>query len=388
MSATPDLASDHASRLLAAIVASSDDAIISKTVDGVVTSWNGGAERIFGYRAEEMIGAPINRLAVPGQEAEMPDILQRLRRGERVDHFETRRRRKDGAIVLVSLTVSPILDESGAIIGASKVARDITAQRAGEEALRQAHERLREQQIELLHAARLSELGQMAATMAHEVNQPLSAIVNYLRGGQNLIETLGPAALPRVADALQRASDQALRAGEVVRRLRAFARRDEGEQTAQSLNQMLEDAAALATLDAGQRGVTVSRTGPVPQDLVMADRIEVQQVLLNLIRNALDAMEERPRRELKLSAARDGDMFEVAVADTGCGLTSAVRERLFEPFVSTKPQGVGIGLSICKRIIEGHGGAFWANDNPDGGATFHFTLRAAQKAAINGFSPA
>lgn len=366
-----------AERLLAAIVESSDDAIISKTIDGVITSWNGGAERIFGYAADEMIGQSITRLAVPGREDEMPQILARIRRGERVDHFQTARRHKDGSIVLISLTVSPILDEEGRVIGASKVARDVTAAHKAEAALRQAEARLQEQHRALLHAARLGELGQMAATLAHEINQPLSAVTNYLRGSQRLLSLDPLGNQPRIEDALRRAADQAIRAGDVIRRLRSFAKPSVGRQGPVSIREILEDAASLATIDARQRGVNISLNNLPPEALVIADRIEIQQVLLNLIRNALEAMEGQARRELRLGAATALEMTEVAVSDTGPGLAQEVREHLFEPFVTTKVDGMGIGLSICRSIVENHGGRFWAEDNSEGGTTFRFTLMAA-----------
>ena len=366
-----------AERLLAAIVESSDDAIISKTIDGVITSWNGGAERIFGYAADEMIGRSITRLAVPGREDEMPQILARIRRGERVDHFQTARRHKDGSIVLISLTVSPILDEEGRVIGASKVARDVTAAHKAEAALRQAEARLQEQHRALLHATRLGELGQMAATLAHEINQPLSAVTNYLRGSQRLLSLDPLGNQPRIEDALRRAADQAIRAGDVIRRLRSFAKPSVGRQAPVSIREILEDAASLATIDARQRGVNISLNNLPPEALVIADRIEIQQVLLNLIRNALEAMEGQARRELRLGAATALEMTEVAVSDTGPGLAQEVREHLFEPFVTTKVDGMGIGLSICRSIVENHGGRFWAEDNSEGGTTFRFTLMAA-----------
>jgi len=360
--------------LMAALVASSDDAIISKTVDGVVTSWNRGAERLLGYTAAEMIGAPIALLALPGRESEMPDLLARLRKGERIEHFETARRHKDGSTVFVSLTVSPIHDEDGRVVGASKVARDVTAARISAEALQSARTRLEEQHRELLHAARLGEMGQMAATLAHEINQPLSAIINYLHAGQTLL-SVAEVDRPMLGEALQRASDQAVRTAEVVRRLRTFAKPNEGRLQAESITEILQDATALAAIDAGRRGVAVRLAPNGQSHLVVADRIEIQQVLLNLIRNALEAMEGQPDRELSLSTSDVSEMVEVAVADTGTGLLPAVRERLFQPFVTSKDNGMGIGLSVSRKIVEAHGGRLWAEDRQDGGAVFRFTLR-------------
>lgn len=366
--------------LLASIVASSDDAIISKTIEGVVTSWNAGAERIFGYSAAEIVGQPISRLAAPGREHEMPALLERLVRGERVEHFETLRRHKDGSNVLVSLTVSPIHDDTGRVVGASKVARDITASRAAAEALAAAQVRLLQQHSELLHAARLGELGQMAATLAHEINQPLSAVVNYLYATRTLI---GAADIdrPMLDQSIKKAAEQAVRAAEVVRRLRTFSRPHEGMLRPESMHQLVTEIIDLATIDAGRRGVAVQLLPHPDDDMVMADRIEVQQVLLNLIRNALEAMDGQDRRELTLSITPGSDTVEFAVMDTGAGLDQRVRDHLFQPFVTTKSQGMGIGLSICRKIIEAHGGAFWAEDRAGGGTIFRFTLRRAPTAA-------
>jgi len=360
--------------LLAAVVASSDDAIISKTADGTITSWNMGAERLFGYSAEEALGNSISMLAMAGREDEMPSILHRLRRGERVEHFEAVRRKKDGSAVYVSLTASPIHDQDGAIVGASKVARDITEVRASAEALKQAQERLQTQYRELLHAARLGELGQLAATLAHEINQPLSAIVNYLAAVQRLIERNNPTDRPMINEAVRRATDQAVRAAEVVRRQRLFARPNEGMMKLEAINQIIEEATALSAIDSGRSGVTVGLVLDPKAGLVLADRIELQQVVLNLVRNALDALATAPRKVLTLSTIKMSDQVQVVVADSGNGLAAEVREHLFQPFFTTKGTGMGIGLSICQKIIQAHGGVLWAEESSDSGAVFRFAL--------------
>lgn len=366
-----------ADETLAALVSSSDDAIIGKTPDGIVTSWNAAAERIFGYRAYEMTGQPISILAMPGQEAEMPAIMARLKAGERIESYETERRRKDGVGVPISLTISPILDKAGVMIGASKIARDITAARKSLADQKLADEKLLQQHHELLHAARLAELGLMSTILAHEIAQPLSAISLHLGAIRRLLANDDPAVRPHIHEGVSKAFGQAERAAAIVQRLRSYARPDDGRQSSQSIRQILEDATAFATLDAGQRGVKVELISRLKPDLVWADRIEIQQVLLNLIRNGMESMEGLERRRLRLSARAASGMVEVAVADTGVGLAQEVRSRLFEPFVTTKEKGVGIGLSICRRIIEKHNGQLWADDNADGGTTFRFTLKAA-----------
>ena len=212
--------SEHRARSLAAIVESSDDAIAGTTLDGLVTSWNKAAERIFGYTAEEMIGQSISRLAVPEHGDDMIEILNRIRRGERVHHYETMRRHKNGAILHTSLSVSPIYDSDGQLIGASKVSRDITAAKNADRALKQSETRLQEMHAELLHVSRLSAMGQVAAMLAHELNQPLTAISNYMEAARALLDRGGDLPLSRIGNAIDRAGEQAVRAGQIIQRLR------------------------------------------------------------------------------------------------------------------------------------------------------------------------
>jgi len=371
----PSVHVDDVGRLLAAIVSASDDAIVGTNIDGMVTSWNQGAEKIFGYTAEEMLGKPVSVLAVPGREDEMRAFRERLHRGEKIDHHETTRRHKNGSIQDISLTLSPLRDAEGRVVGATALSRDITAARQAADALREAQERLQEQHRELLHVARLSELGQMAATLAHEVNQPLSAINNYLRAARRFLATDEPASRLKLEEAISKAADQSVRAGEIVHRLRHLTRRNESERRPEPIGQLLNEAASLAAIDARTRGVTVRLACDSADNFVLADRVEIQQVLLNLIRNALEAMEGQPRRELLVAAAARDDMVEVSVADTGPGLAPEVAEKLFQPFVTTKSRGVGIGLSICQGIVADHGGRIWAEANRGGGTVFSFTLR-------------
>jgi two-component system sensor kinase FixL len=240
--------------------------------------------------------------------------------------------------------------------------------------------RLQELQSELVHISRLTAMGEMASTLAHEINQPLAAIANYLKGSRRMLE--GNDAAAPVRDAMDKASEQALRAGEIIRRLRDFVSRGETERKIEHLPKLIEEASALALVGAKERDVRVRFLFDQHGDLVLADRVQIQQVLLNLIRNAVEAMAESPRRELTVTtAARDGGMVEVAVADTGPGLAEQVARQLFQPFVTTKRQGMGVGLSISRTIVDAHGGKIWAEKNENGGTTFRFTLRAVQEVA-------
>jgi two-component system sensor kinase FixL len=223
--------------------------------------------------------------------------------------------------------------------------------------------------------ARLTALGEMASSLAHELNQPLTAISNYLRGCQRLVESDRPPPKATLAEALGRAAEQALRAGQIISRLREFVARGENERAIESVSKIVEEAGALALLGAKEQAVKVRFRFDPDANLVLADKIQVQQVLLNLMRNALEAMEGCPRRELTISTAvRQGDFVELRVADTGPGVDQEVAARLFQPFVTSKPHGMGVGLSICRTIVESHGGRIWVEPNPGGGTLFAFTL--------------
>ncbi len=375
--------SEHRSRSLAAIVESSDDAIISNDPDGVVTSWNKSAERIFGFTADEMVGQSILRLAAPGHGDEMIEILDRIKRGERVDHYETKRRRRDGSTVYVSLTVSPIYDIANKLVGASKVARDITASTLANAALRDSQARLQELNSELLHVSRLSEMGEMASALAHELNQPLAAISNYMKGSRRLLAAGPVANASKIETALDKAAEQAIRAGQIIRRLRDFVARAESERSVESVARLMDEASALGLIGARERGVSLRFELDPADDLVFADRVQIQQVLVNLFRNATEAMAEADKREIVVSNSRvAGDMIEIVVSDTGVGLTDTVLSNLFKPFYTTKDTGMGVGLSISRSIIEAHGGRMRAEGNKVGGATFRLTLPAAPREVL------
>ncbi len=218
-------------------------------------------------------------------------------------------------------------------------------------------------------------MGEMASTLAHELNQPLSAIANLLTGSRRLIDRGREADQAKVRDAIDRAAAQALRAGEVIHRMRDFVRRGASERVDESLSKLIEEASALALIGERDRQVDVRLSLDPAADAVYADRVQVQQVLLNLIRNGIDAMQENGARRKALtitSAVTDQGWSQVSVADTGPGIAPEVLERLFQPFMTTKPQGMGVGLSISRSIIEAHGGRIWAEANPGGGALFLF----------------
>jgi len=359
-------------RQLANIVESSEDIILSKTLDGVVTSWNAAAERIFGYTAQEIIGRSIAIIIPPDRLAEEEEILKRIRAGEQIKHYETVRRRKDGGEVAVSLTISPVRDAAGKIIGASKIARDVTERQ-------RAEAKAANLRAELFHASRLSAMGRMTAAIAHEVNQPLTAVTNYVNAAKRLLAALeGGAAVSNAREMMEKAVAQTLRAGSIIRNLRDFAEKRDSVREVHDLNGVVEEAVALGLAGAAEANATIrANLGP---DLppVLIDKIQIQQVVLNLIRNSVEAMADSARREIAVSTGTDGpDFVAITIADTGPGLPEEIAARLFQPFTTTKDQGMGIGLNICRSIVEDHGGQIWLMPDVEQGATFRIQLPLA-----------
>jgi two-component system sensor kinase FixL len=348
------------------------DAMIVIDERGVVQRFSRAAQRLFGYTPDEVIGRNVSLLMPSPYRENHDDYMARYARtGERriigIGRIVVAER-KDGANFPIELAVGEFL--SGQKRYFTGFVRDLSERQSTEA-------RLQELQAELVHMSRLTALGELSSAIAHEINQPLSAIANYLKGVRRLLQpNVNDPADARVQDALSRASDQALRAGEIIRRLRDFVSRGETERHMESIAKIVEEASALALVGAKEYGVRVSYRLDPECDLVMADRVQVQQVLLNLMRNAVEAMSNSPERLLLVqSAPVEDDMAEIAVIDTGPGLAPEVASKLFQPFVTTKAQGMGVGLSICRTIIDAHGGSIRAEPNPAGGTIFRFTLR-------------
>jgi two-component system sensor kinase FixL len=244
--------------------------------------------------------------------------------------------------------------------------------------------RLQELQSELVHISRLTAMGEMASTLAHELNQPLSAISNYLRGSKRMLESATDDRSATMRDALDKAADQAMRAGQIIRRLRDFVQRGESERRVESITKLVEEASALALVGVKDRGIRVQFKFDPAVDLVLADRVQIQQVLLNLIRNAMDAMETSAVRNLAVSVTpADDTHVRVSVSDTGIGIAPEVTGQLFQPFITTKRHGMGVGLSISRTIVEAHGGRIWVEPNPGGGTIFNFTLVVVKEGDVD-----
>jgi PAS domain S-box-containing protein len=528
---------------LAAIVDSSEDAVVSKDLNGTIESWNGGAERLFGYQASEVIGKSILIIIPPDRHDEELGILERIRRGERIRSYETVRMRKDGGLLDISLAVSPLRDAAGRIIGASKIARDITERKRAEERLRVQHavaqilaeaatieeatprilramgeclgwdvgalwrvdreaealrcvelwhkasievpefERVsreytfvaglglpgrvwsslepkyipdvvpdenfprasiaereglhaafgfpillggevlgvieffsreirqpdqellnmlatigsqigqfierkraekafREMQLELAHANRVATMGQLSASIANKAKQPITAAVTYALAARRWLSA-DPPNFREVDDALSLIVKEGKRAGEVLGRTPALIKKAPARKDAVAINDAILEVIALTRTEAANNSVSVRTQLAEGLPRVQGDRVQLQQVLLNLIINAIEAMRDvgEKERELLISSRNERDGVSVEVRDSGPGFAPAALERVFEAFYTTKPDGLGMGLSICRSIIEAHNGRLWASPNLPRGASFQFALPAIANTA-------
>jgi two-component system sensor kinase FixL len=350
------------------------DAMIVIDERGVIQSFSIAAERLFGVTASEMIGQNVSRLMPsPHREAHDGYLERYLRTGERriigVGRVVVGERR-DGSTFPMELAVGEMRSSNRRYF--TGFIRDLTERQKTET-------RLQELQSELIHISRLTAMGEMASTLAHELNQPLAAVTNYLQGSRRLLSENTDEVSRDVVQALDRASEQSLRAGQIIHRLRDFVSRGETVHDVESLSKLVEEASALALVGAKEQSVRVWFHIDPAGDLILADKVQIQQVILNLIRNAVEAMEDSLVRRLTVSSAAQGDMVRVSVADTGSGLSKDYVRQLFQPFYTTKAHGMGVGLSISKTIVEAHGGKIWVEPNPEGGTVFHFTLRRASE---------
>lgn len=347
------------------------DAMVVIDENGIIEEFSPVAERLFGYKPEEVCGQNVRVLMPAPYREEHDSYLARYKAtGERRIIGIGRvvvGLRKDGSTFPMELAVGE------AMLGDRRIftgfVRDLTE-------AQQNRARMQELQAELVHTSRLRTTGEMAGALAHELNQPLTAIANYLRACQRLLES-EPPNLEKLNEVLALAGRQALRAGDIIRRLRGFVARGEIQRRPEAVAKLIEEASALALLGAKERNIRVSLL--VPQDVpdVLAERIQIQQVLLNLIRNAMEAMEASTRRELIIQAQIDAAAVRISVADSGPGLPPDIAANLFQPFMTTKPDGMGLGLSICRTIVESHGGRLWTEPNQPAGTVFSFTLPGA-----------
>lgn len=355
------------------------DAMIVIDERGIIHSFSMAAARLFGYASIDVVGTNIKSL-MPSPYRESHDgYLERyLRTGERRIIGIGRvvvGERKDGSTFPMELSVGEM--RSGNQRFFTGFIRDLTERQ-------QTEARLQELQSELVHISRLTAMGEMASALAHELNQPLSAIANYMKGSRRLLEGSTDQQSGTLRDVMDKAADQALRAGQIIRRLRDFVARGESERRVESVTKLVEEASALALVGAKDRGIRVRFSFDPAVDLVLADKVQIQQVLLNLMRNAIEAMEGCTNRELTVSTGpASDDMISISVIDTGTGIAPEMMSQLFQPFVTTKRSGMGVGLSISRTIVEGHGGQIVCEPNPQGGTIFRLTLRSVTKEEID-----
>lgn len=358
---------------MASIVESSDDAIVGKDLDGTITTWNRGAERIYGYTREEMIGQPISRLTPSDRPDEIPTILQRIRRGDNVEHFESVRVAKDGRRLDVSLSISPVRDPDGNIVGASAIARDITAQKRTETQLHQAQ--------------KMEAVGRLAGGIAHDFNNVLAIITacaellrDHTDGKENSLQFIA-----NIREAVQRGSN-------LTRQLLAFSRRQKVQPFVLDLNDRLKEVSKLLKPLMGDDVEVVMTLRPASA-LVEADPGQLDQIVLNLAVNARDAMPRGGRFIVETNTVEFDDAFaqqhsplkagkyvQLSVSDTGTGMDAVTVSRIFEPFFTTKDpgKGTGLGLATVYGIVRQSGGYIWVYSEPGHGTTFKMYLPSAE----------
>ncbi|MGA7209164.1 MAG: PAS domain S-box protein [Pseudolabrys sp.] len=352
------LAEQQLRSLLASIVETSDDAIVSKNLDGVITSWNRGAERVFGYSAGEVVGQPITMVIPEDRQSEEREVLTRIGRGERIDHYETVRQRKDGSLIVVSLSVSPVKNAEGKIVGASKIARDITEQRRGQE------------QIATL--AREATVGQLSASIAHEIRQPLAGI---LASAQAALRWLEKANVEEVRENLNGIVSDGQRANDIIKNLRAMFKHDVQEKTLVDINGLVLWVIALLVSELQKHKIELRTQLDDRSPQVLGNQVQLEQVILNLVINAIESMSSLQTRVLRIKTEpSQSSTVHVSVEDTGAGIKPSDVTRLFQPMFTTKARGMGMGLSICKSIIENHDGRIWVSPGANGGSIFQFEL--------------
>jgi two-component system sensor kinase FixL len=346
------------------------DAMVVIDTDGKMLSFNASAVRQFGYSPEEALGHNVSMLMPSPYREQHDGYMDRyLATGEKriigVDRVVVGRR-KDGSTFPMKLAVGEM--RRGNLIYFTGFIRDLTEREQSAAMLDQARS-------ELARLARLNELGEMASTLAHELNQPLSAIANYVQGSRRMLDRLEGEVPQTLRGALDETAKQALRAGDIIRHLREFVTRGDTDKEEEDIKKLIEEAGALALVGSQERGIKSVFDFSDEPGMVMADRVQIQQVLINLMRNAIEAMRDSERRQLTVRTRPiAGSRMEVEVEDTGPGISEEIAPQLFQPFVTSKPHGMGIGLSISRRIIESHGGELTVRRNAAGGATFAFSL--------------
>jgi two-component system sensor kinase FixL len=365
---------DHSEGHLRSILATVPDAMVVIDELGLILSFSAAAEKMFGYSEDEVIGENVAML-MPSPDRERHDgyLADYRKTGERkiigIGRVTTARHR-DGYTFPIELSIGE------AWIGDKRIytgfIHDITHRQ-------QAESRLQDLQSELAHVGRVSEMGTLASSLAHELNQPLTAIANYCEGARELLaHNMDEETALTVREALEEAAREAVRAGQIVRRLRDFISHGDTERRIESLSRLVTEANALALVGSREHGIEVQLRIDPDVDSVFVDRIQIQQVLTNLIRNAIESMLDSQFRTLTVKTeGKPKGFITVSVVDTGSGISDEIAPHLFQPFVTSKQSGMGIGLSLCRTIVESHGGRIWFESKAAGGTAFRFTIPTA-----------
>lgn len=359
---------------LRSILATVPDAMIIIDEMGIILSFSAAAEKLFGYAEEEVAGENVSML-MPSPDRERHDGYLKDYRDTGARKIigigrVTTARHRDGNTFPIELSVGEAWVDGHRVF--TGFIHDITQRQ-------RAELRFHELQSELAHVGRLSEMGTLASSLAHELNQPLTAIASYCQGASDLLEGEPSAEqLEMAREAMRDTAEQALRAGQIVKRMRDFMTHGQTEHRVESLSRIITEANALALVGSREHGIDVQVNLAAEVDEVFIDRIQIQQVLFNLIRNAIEAMIDSPVRSLTISTQNSDGFVTVCVEDTGSGISETLAPQLFQPFITSKQHGMGIGLSICRTIIEAHGGRIWFEPGSEGGTIFRFTLPLAE----------
>jgi PAS domain S-box-containing protein len=349
-----------------------DYAIVSLNPDGTITSWNAGAEHIRGYRADEVIGRHFSCF-YPSEDVEhgKPESELAIAVAEGRLHAEGRRTRKDGSIFWADVVITALRNERGELLGFSKLTHDLSERKQAEQALREAN-------AKLANLARVTSTGELTASIAHEINQPLSAIVNNANACRRMLSQKRPD-LDEVRQGVLEIADAGTRAGEVIARARELFKKAAAGRTRLNMNEVIQDVLTLTRAEVKKNNVSVLTEFDTGLPCVLGDKVQLQQVILNLVINGIEAMtsiNDRPRILLIRSRIQEPGKVSVAVQDCGSGLMAQDPAHLFDTFFTTKPQGLGMGLPISRSILEAHGGRLRLIPNEEQGATSEFTLPA------------
>jgi two-component system sensor kinase FixL len=352
------------SGLVTALIGSSADGVIVTDAAQAILIFSPACERLFGYASREAVGKNISMLFPLDRLSEEGALVGKILSGHNNARVETMWRHKDGSEIPILLSVTSVRSGESQIAGILFTARDIAAQT--KEAMLEA---------ELAHASRLSAMGEMSAAIAHELNQPLTAVTNYVKAAQRFLsaDKPSPGQIQSARDAVEKAADQTIRAGTIIRYLRDFVEKRESEKAAENINQVIREAVALGLVGTAHSDIKVKLDLEPRIPRLLIDKIQIQQVLLNLIRNAVEAMAGVENGEIRISSVTSDRYAEITIRDTGPGFLPEIAGKLFHAFATTKRDGLGIGLKICQSIVEAHSGSIRAL--PGGpGAAFQIRL--------------